>query len=198
MPKHFRISKVLFSDVEHRIAGIFCPRAAFVIAECQVLVLQRLFRVVSGVNGDQRWLAVLAKATGVVPIHHGAAREYHDAIGLGQGKRQMFPVNHVRADRVCPAHVSPLVAEGIILVEEVIFAVVEDHAVWVVHPVAFRREMILWSEWLGVIARRVACRMFAYHHVAKRYHREQLCKTGETTGHFIFKLIAHGLYCSGF
>ena len=51
-----------------------------------------------------------------------------------------------------PTHVPPFVTGGIVLVEQVILALVEDHAIGVVHPVLLRREVILRPERLHVKA----------------------------------------------
>ena len=55
--------------------------------------------------------------------------------------RQMLPVQHVAADGVPPAHVPPLGAERVVLVEEVVLALVVDEPVGIVHEVARRREV---------------------------------------------------------
>ena len=59
-------------------------------------------------------------------------------------------MHHVGADGVSPAHVSPDIAFRVVLVEQVILALIEDHAVGVVHEVVRRREVILWPPWLVV------------------------------------------------
>ena len=65
----------------------------------------------------------------------------------------MLPVHEVAADRVAPGHVSPRVAERVVLVEEVVLALVVDQAVGIVHPVLRRREVELRPERL-LIGRR--------------------------------------------
>src|SRR5262249_9417709 len=57
-------------------------------------------------------------------------------------------MNQVAADCVAPAHVAPPLARGVVLVEEVILAIVEDHSIRVVHPILRGREVKLWTEWL--------------------------------------------------
>ncbi len=52
-------------------------------------------------------------------------------------------MEQIGADCVAPAHVSPLVSEGVVLEEEVVFALEVDEAVWVVRPVFSGREVHL-------------------------------------------------------
>ena len=59
----------------------------------------------------------------------------------------MFPVDEIIADRVAPTHVTPFVAEGIVLIEQVVFAVVINHAIRVVHPISFRCKMESGAKW---------------------------------------------------
>ena len=84
-----------------------------------------------------------AQSAGVVPIHDGAARKDHLTVLFGQRNRQMLPVDQVAADGVSPAHMAPFIAEGIVLIEQVILALVEDHPVRVVHEILFGREVEL-------------------------------------------------------
>src|SRR5258705_236913 len=85
MPEYFGIAKVLFMNVEHRIAREFRPGATAIIAPGDLLVLKWFARVMAGVDGDEWRLAVPAKATAVFPIHYSAARKDHHAILFGQG-----------------------------------------------------------------------------------------------------------------
>ena len=62
-------------------------------------------------------------------------------MGGGEGDGLMAPVDHVRRYGVAPVHVTPNSGVGIELIEEVIFALPEDRAVGVVHPVVGREEM---------------------------------------------------------
>src|SRR6267142_6872292 len=56
----------------------------------------------------------------------------------------MAPMHHVRADRVAPAHVSPRISLRVVLVEEMVFALVINEPVGIVHEVLGRGEMKLW------------------------------------------------------
>src|SRR6202158_1240732 len=122
------------------------PGAATIVAEGEILLLE--VGAGGGVDGDEaRRIARIgagAQAAGVVPIDHGAAGIDHVASKLfGNGQRQMPPVNHVVANRVAPAHVPPLRALRIVLVEKMVFALVVDETVGIVHEVRGGREMIL-------------------------------------------------------
>ena len=60
----------------------------------------------------------------------------------------MLPVNHVGTDRV-----APLVTERIVFEKEMVFALVLNQSVRVVHPALFQNEMKLRPQWLCVMAR---------------------------------------------
>ena len=72
-----------------------------------------------------------------------------------QSDRQMLPMHKIGADRVPPAHVSPLVAVRIVLIKQVVFAVKIHKSVRVVHPVHFWGEMKLWAIGLFIIVFRL-------------------------------------------
>jgi hypothetical protein len=58
----------------------------------------------------------------------------------------VLPPEEIPAHRVAPAHVTPLVAERIVLVEQMPLPIVEHHAVGVVHPVPLGSEVEAWTE----------------------------------------------------
>ena len=69
----------------------------------------------------------------------GEAAEGVGAVGRGgEGDGEVLPVEHVGADGVVPAHVSPGGGEGVVLKEHMVAAVVVDGAVGVVHPIVSR------------------------------------------------------------
>ena len=76
-----------------------------------------------GVDRHHAGLIVLAEAAGVVLIDDCAAGEDHDAILLGDRDRKFGPMREVAADGVPPAHMSPLISEGIVLKKQMKFAV---------------------------------------------------------------------------
>ena len=55
-------------------------------------------------------------------------------------------MNEVSADSMAPTHMTPFVAKGIVLVEQMVFTILIDHPVWIVHPVPLWREMKLGTE----------------------------------------------------
>ena len=147
-------------QVEDGVAGVLGPGAAAVVAVGEVLGLEGLAvagaRRVAGVDGDHAWLAGGAEAAGIVLVHDRAAGEDHDAVFFGERHGQFLPVDEVAADGVAPTHVAPGVAERVVLVEEVVFAVEPDQAVGVVGPVLARREMELRA--IGFAVRLAKCR----------------------------------------
>src|SRR5947207_3098491 len=150
VPHDLWIAEISLANVEHRIAGKLRPCAATIIAVGNVLVLQRFFRVMTGIDRDQRRLAVFAEAAAILPVDHSAAGENHHAIFFRERHWKMFPMDEVRADGMSPAHVTPSIAEWVELIEQVVFAVVEDQAVRIVHPVGCRREVELRAEFFSI------------------------------------------------
>src|SRR5271165_1401509 len=55
----------------------------------------------------------------------------------------MLPMDQVLADRMSPTHMSPLESEWVVLIEQVVFALIVDRAVGIVHPVLGGREVKL-------------------------------------------------------
>ena len=77
-----------------------------------------------------------------MPIDNRTARKNHVPRVFGNGEWQFFPCNQIGADRVTPAHMTPQIAVGIILVEQMIFALKPYEAVRIVDPVFLGREVI--------------------------------------------------------
>src|SRR5687767_3018218 len=50
----------------------------------------------------------------------------------------MFPMDKITANGMSPAHVTPNVAEGVVLVKKMILAFKEDQTVWVIHEILWR------------------------------------------------------------
>ena len=63
--------------------------------------------------------------------------------GFRNRNRKVLPMEHVVADGMAPTHVSPDVALGIVLIEEVVLALVKDESVGIVHEIFSGREVIL-------------------------------------------------------
>jgi hypothetical protein len=55
-------------------------------------------------------------------------------------------MEEVFTDGMPPAHMSPGIAKGVVLEEQVIFVIEVDQAVRIVGPVMFRGKMNLWPE----------------------------------------------------
>jgi len=129
-------------EIEHGVGGVLGPGAAAVVAVGEVLRLEGLAvggaRGVAGVDGDQARLTGCTEAAGIVLVHDGAAGEDHDAVFFRESDGHFLPVDEIAADGVAPTHVAPGIAEGVVLVEEVVFAVEPDEAVGIVGPVLAR------------------------------------------------------------
>jgi len=139
----FIIDGTLFLAAGLLLAPLFSPRLRVLFVGAVVLhsagnMLVGLFDETTG-----------ALAAGLPRTHVVGATL---AILFGNGDRKFAPVQQVRAYGVAPTHVSPLIAEGVVLKEEVIFAVKEDEAVGVVGPMLARREVHLGTVGLVVIA----------------------------------------------
>ena len=137
MPDDFRITVARSLIWEDGIAAVFreCPAVETVGNALDGWIARR--RVDENERGD----AILAETAGIIRIDDGAAAE-HGAERIGrEGVWQLRPMEQVFADGMAPMHVAPIDTVRIVLEEHMIFAVVEDKAVWIVVPTAIRREM---------------------------------------------------------
>ena len=91
-----------------------------------------------GVNEHERRFAVLAEASGVLPVHHGAAAEHRSHVVGQELVSELVPVDEIATDGMTPVHVAPIPTVRIVLEEQVVLAVVEDHPVRIVVPTALR------------------------------------------------------------
>ena len=91
-----------------------------------------------GVNEHQRGLSVLAEAAGVLPVHHGAAAEHRSHVVGQELVSELVPMDEIATDSMTPVHVAPIPTVRIVLEEQVVLAVVEDHPVRIVVPTALR------------------------------------------------------------
>ena len=153
VPEDIRITEVRGVEVGHGISRVVRPGPAPIVAESDVLFLALL--VCRRVNGDQARavlpVTVLAEAAGVIPIHHRTAGIHHIVAGiLGQRHWQILPMHHVAAHGVPPVHMSPHIAMGVVLVEQVVLTLVKDCPIGIVHEVAWGREVVLRSPGLIV------------------------------------------------
>ena len=101
---------------------------------------------------DGRRSARLRESSGILNIHHCAAREYHEILLFRDGNGKLLPVHEIFADGMPPAHVPPTVPKWIVLIEKVIGAVHVYESVRVVGPILFRCEMELRAPGLFICA----------------------------------------------
>src|SRR5262249_486249 len=86
---------------------------------------------------DQGRPACHAKARRVLAVDDRAAGECPVSIGARTDRlADLFPMHQVAAHRVAPVHVSPIPTTGIVLKEEMIFAILVYQPVGVVQPPA--------------------------------------------------------------
>jgi len=64
----------------------------------------------------------------------------------------MFPMDQIPAHSMSPVHWSPYSAVGIVLIKQMVFIVVINQTVWIVHPMGFGRKMKLRTVLLLVIS----------------------------------------------
>src|SRR5262249_7932970 len=135
-PDHFGIAPGVLDDGVLRVVG---PGAAAVVG-----VSDALAAAGAREGRHQDVLVARLEAGRVLLVHHGAAGEAPVVEpAWGEGNRQLAPVDEVGADGVAPVHVAPVPAVGVVLVEQVIFALVIDQTVWIVQPTAARGEVEL-------------------------------------------------------
>src|SRR5580765_3904657 len=112
------------------------PGSAIVEAVREILSLADFSRPssVSGINRNQALFALRAKTAGVPAIDYYAAGKHHLVTHFRNCDRQLAPVEQVAAGGVPPAHVSPLIAAGVVLKEQVVLSVEVNQAVGIVRP----------------------------------------------------------------
>src|SRR5215471_12336726 len=152
VPGDTGVAEVGHIEIEDGVVAIGRPCAPVVDAEGDVLGLAYSLRSLSVacVDGDEA-AGLWTESAGVVGVDDDAAGEDHGAIFFGNGYGQLMPVEEVGADGMAPAHVAPLVSEGVVLEEEMVFAVIEDEAVGIVGPVARGGEVYLRAKGLIVV-----------------------------------------------
>jgi len=79
----------------------------------------------SSVDRDQTFRFRAAQSARVL-VHDDTAGEDHLAVVLGNGYRQLPPMQPISTDGMPPAHVPPLIAERVVLKEKVVLAA-EEH-----------------------------------------------------------------------
>ena len=106
---------------------------------------------VSGIDRHQARFASGAEAAAIAAVDDNAPGENHLATHFGNGDRQLAPMKQVSADGVSPAHMSPLIAEGVELEKEMILTLKVHEAIRIIRPMLAGREV-----YLGTIALLIA------------------------------------------
>ena len=126
-PEHFGIAEVREMQIQDRVAGVFRPGTAAIVAEGDVLCLESgpfvRGRRMPRIDRHHAGFSALAEAAGVVFVHNGASGEDHNPVLFGNGNGKFTPMSQVGADRVPPTHVPPLISKGVELKKKMIFAV---------------------------------------------------------------------------
>ena len=130
-------------EIENGVSGMFFPLDQLVVANGGPLLVSRLFRPGRNFRVKNHRLALA-----VDPGTTGETVRLTSLLGRPERDGEMFPVHEVLAARVAPVHVSPLVAVGIMLVEDVVIPLVIDRPVGIVHPLCRRAEMVNRSSWV--------------------------------------------------
>src|SRR5580692_8293053 len=145
IPGDTRITKIRQMQVEYRISLVLSPSASVIEAVSNVLCLAMALRSISipRIDRNQALTPESTKAAAVLAIDYDAASEDHLPVFLGNGDRQFMPMQQVRTDCMPPAHISPLVAEWVVLEEQVVFTLKIDKAVRIIRPMFVWREVYL-------------------------------------------------------
>ena len=159
VPDYFGIAEIANARVgDYGVALVFGPGTASVVAVRDGLVLKVVAtsffarHQVVGKHGNHRRLAIDTKSTGVFPVDDGAARK-NVAEGVGiQSNGQIAPIHQILAHCVRPVHGTPYFILGVMLIKQVVFSLVIDHAIGVVHPHLGWGEMELGAMGLVVVA----------------------------------------------
>src|ERR1700741_3555653 len=119
IPGDTGIAEVGHLQIENRILLVACPGSAIVEAVREILSLADFSRPgsVSGIDRNQALFPLRAETAAVPAIDYYAAGKHHLVTHFRNRDRQLVPVKQVGADGVSPAHVSPLIAEGVVLKE---------------------------------------------------------------------------------
>ena len=66
-------------------------------------------------------------------------------------------MDQIGANRMSPAHVPPGISEGVMLIKEVIFALVINHTIRVIHEVFRGSKVKLWSKNFSIMSVLTSC-----------------------------------------
>ncbi len=99
------------------------------------------------IEGDDRTGTVTGR---IILVHNGTAGKDMPHRITGQGNRKMFPMNQVTAYGMPPMHISPYRTVRIILKVKMIFAILINQSVRIIHPTIQRSMVIKRTEFITV------------------------------------------------
>ena len=150
VPENFRVPIASIHLIQYRIAAEL-GKGSTVKTPCQIL--GHSFSM-PGVKKYERRFFSRAEPAGILPIDYRTSTEHHPVL-LGRQvgvkrDRQLLPLHEIFADGVSPVHISPPPTVRIMLVEKMVFPVVEAQPVRVVQPPTSGRKMELRPEFFSV------------------------------------------------
>ena len=148
MPHDFGITKVADAGIlEYWISFILLPSDTIIEAVCNPLGLKIIATLIChclimvGENGNEGNLPFWCESGCVVNIHYSTSgKDCSKAVWI-QCNALMFPRYHIHAGGMAPVHRSPNRSIGIVLIEKMVYPIVVNHAIGVVHPSLTRCEM---------------------------------------------------------
>ena len=111
--------------------AVVAPREALCLHAAPVLIAHACVQKIQPLAHDQR-----AAGEAAALLVHLIRLARHER------RRKLCPVQQIAADRVPPARLAPGQTEGVILIENVVFALVPDQSVRVVDPARLAHKMI--------------------------------------------------------
>ena len=154
VPNHFGVTEICNRIHQHRVAGVMGESLSSVRAIGDSLFLAL---AVGGIYGYQ---CVGSEAGGVVAVDDCRTGEDRSQSGRSERDRLMLPVDEVTAGGMCPVHVMPPCAIGVVLVIEVpdTCSLIVEHSVGVIHPSVVRCLVVLRAVREGIQLRIEICR----------------------------------------
>ena len=131
-----RVAEVGCAACDYGVALVFCERHAVVVAVGEALRLVLASRCVHSHYG------ILTESGSIVVVYHSRTREYSAPCVRLNRRTLKLPVHEVGRRRVAPCHVLPLRSVRVVLEVEMPYAVLVEHAVWVVHPSVSRSVVV--------------------------------------------------------
>ena len=140
VPEHLRVAEVRTVVVGNdRIARVGLEGHATIVAVGQTLLL-----VLSsaGIEGND---SILAEASCIVLVDDGRTRKDVSQLVAIECSLLLLPVQQVGRGSVTPAHITPVIAVRVVLIEEMPDTIDIDHAIRIVHPILCWRVVYLWT-----------------------------------------------------